>query len=181
MFQNWEFLILEIWMHLLGAVVLTLILSWAIWGLRARSERAEVETLRSDLQKAKRVNEAKDSDLTQAFQKQEQLKERMSGFQTKLSESLAARKELETTAEAEQKKLLEAQKARDALQNEMTRLKKELAMLKAASANPTVGATDQIDGASGGLSLLRERLTTDARRASNWTRKSVSSLLDKVR
>ena len=135
MFQNWEFLILEIWGHLLAAVVLTLILSWALWGVRARSERAELVSLRENLQQTERKLEVKDSDLTQAFQKQEQLKDRMSGFQTKLAESVAAQKVAEESAAAERQRLVEANENRNAIQKELSQTQAKLAALEASSSS----------------------------------------------
>ena len=176
MFQNWEFLILEIWGHLLAAVVLTLILSWALWGMRARSERAELVSLRENLQQTKRTLEAKDSDLTQAFQKQEQLKDRMSGFQTKLAESIAAQKTAEESAAAERQRLAEANENRDAIQIELSQARARLAALEAGTAE-----TGSLDAAPARtvaerFAPLRDGLSRAARKTSGWAQKAAASV-----
>ena len=171
MFQNWEFLILEIWVHLLIAVVLTLILSWAIWGFRARSERIQLATLRDDLQKAKRTLETKSSDLEQAFSKQEQLKDRMAAFQTKLADSIAAQKQAEAAAETHKAKLTELMASRDTVEKDLALARQQITTLR--------GQHDAEAKAAGGLTVLKDRLTQDVKNASTWTKKSVSTWFGK--
>lgn len=175
MFQNWEFLIVEIWVHLLIAVVLTLILSWAIWGFRARSERTQLVTMREDLKKATRTLETKESDLSLAFSKQEQLKDRISAIQTKLTEQVAAQKKVEETAAADRAKLADAIKSRDGVQKELTLTREKLAVLQKKASEPVAENLDS----QGKLVYLKERLKRDVDGASAWTKKSVAYLLGK--
>lgn len=181
MFQNWEFLIAEIWLHLLVAIALTLFLSWALWGMRAWGERTELAALQDDLQKAQRTLSAKESDLEQALEKQEQLKDRMSGFQSKLTEALAARKSVEKAAAADRADLDNAIKSRDAARIELSQTSEKLAALTKDHAALKLVANAAPSDTKSKLAILRERISQDAKAASAWTKNSVMSLLDKAK
>ena len=181
MFQNWEFLIAEIWAHLLIAIALTLFLSWALWGMRARGERKELVTLQEDLQNVQRTLSTKESDLEQALNKQEQLKNRMSGFQSKLTEALVARKSAEQAASEERTKLTEAVEARDATQKELSQAREKLEMLRRENSALRTANEAGVSKDKGHPKNLSERLMDDARTASVWTKNSVLALLDKAK
>ena len=177
MFQNWEFLIFEIWGHLAAAVGLTLILSWAIWGMRARSERTAMVGLRDDLERAKQMLDAKDSDLAQAFQKQEQLKDRMSGFQEKLEDAIAAKKTLEENAAKDQAKLAQAMQGRATAEKELVQAREELARAGDLSTSLSDAEPREESSVSAHLGKLKQNVKT----ASTWTTESLASLFGKSR
>ena len=181
MFQNWEFLILEIWAHLLAAVVMTLILSWAIWGMRVRSERVQLDTLKNDLQNAKRSLDAKESDLSQAFQKQEQLKDRMSGFQAKLAESMAAQAAAEESATADRQELSKAKEKCEAIERELSLTRKRLAALQAEAAETIREEVTSSRRFPERLALVRDRLADGTRRFSAWTKETAKSWLGRTK
>lgn len=173
MFRNWEFLIAEIWGHLLFAVVLTAALAWVLWGARARGQKAEVVRLKDDLDRAQTEMGAKEIELSRAFSKQEQLKDRMSAFQTKLAEAQSLQKSAEEKAAAHQSKLTEALAAQAALKQQLSAAQAKLSGLHSKVPE------NQPDADTRPLSL-RERVVKGSEQATTWVKTKTNDLFGRA-
>ena len=174
MFRNWEFLIAEIWGHLLAAILLTIALGWFLWGSRARKQETEVSRLRSDLERTQSELGLKEIELSRAFTKQEQLKDRMSAFQARLSESQTLQKAAEEAAAVNQSKLSEALETHKSLEQQLAEALGTPAVLTTAAEH---GLDEDADRPS---SSLRERVSKGSRYAANWVKEAKDSLFGKT-
>ena len=180
MFRNWEFLIAEIWGHLLVAIVLTIGLAWILWGTRARGQQAEMVKLRSDLERAQTEMGAKEIELSRAFTKQEQLKDRMSDFQSKLADSQMQQKTAEEAAAAHQMKLSEALEKQEASKQQLRAAQEKLSAFKAAAAKGSLESADPIESTDGQLRSLRERISKGSQKATSWVKEKTDHLFGKA-
>lgn len=102
MLQNWNFLLAEIWVLLAAASLLTLIVTWFMWGRAvARASIHKLKQTEEELTSSRTMLHQTRAELQRAKGKQEALKERLAREQNKFKDALEnAQAKAVTQAEA---------------------------------------------------------------------------------
>lgn len=91
MLQNWDFLLAEIWGLLAISALLTLIVTWFMWGsAHARANIHKLKQTEEELTSSRTMLHQARAELQRSKGKQEALKERLAREQTKFKEALEA-------------------------------------------------------------------------------------------
>lgn len=176
MFRNWEFLIAEIWGHLLVAILLTVGMAWILWGARARGQNVEMTKLRGDIEQARNEIGVKEIELARSSEKQEQLKDRMSSFHSKMLESQALQRTAEDTSAASQSKLADTLAKYDAIKQELSATKEKLTAYETAILDRSNTAANIKDR----LFALRAKVSKGSRKATTWAKSMTGNLFRKT-